>query len=93
MLTARQNKHSDDWYIRATSNEQVWLLEVPLTFLEADNQYRITRYQDAPDAYWQTNPMAYEINQQTGEATDTLTLRLQPGGGAALKLHKLTLSN
>jgi alpha-glucosidase len=42
-------------------------------------------YQDAPDADYRTNPLAYEIIERTVTAADRLTLALAPGGGAAIR--------
>jgi len=86
LVMARQDKHSDRWFVGATSNEQARTLQLKLDFLDKQRAYDLVIYQDAPDAHWQTKPMAYEIKRQTVSSTDVLTLALQPGGGAALVL-------
>lgn len=51
---------------------------------QAGVRYTATVYGDAPDAHWDTNPTAYEITTSTVTCEDILTLRLAPGGGAAV---------
>ena len=47
-------------------------------------QMPLSQLGDAPDAHWESNPTAYEIATRSVTAEDTLTLRLAPGGGAAV---------
>jgi alpha-glucosidase len=90
LIIARQDKYSEDWYVGATSNEKARTLELPLSFLKAGELYEITSYQDAPNAHWESNPMAYEIKQQQGTNRDVLILNIQPGGGEAIRFRKVT---
>lgn len=89
LVVARQDRHSATWYLGATSNEQARELQVPLNFLSANQGYELTIYQDAPDADWQTNPAAYQIVKRSAKRGDLLTLKLAPGGGAAVVLKPL----
>jgi alpha-glucosidase len=89
LVVARQDKHSADWYLGATTNEKGRSIKLPLDFLEANSRYALTWYKDATDANWESNPMAYEITRQEVSTGDTLNLVMQAGGGAALKLQKL----
>ncbi len=86
LVVARQDKHSNRWFVGATSNEQARRVKLPLTFLAADKTYDAVLYLDAPDAHWQTNPMAYQIQRRAVSHNDVLELALAPGGGAALEL-------
>lgn len=86
LVVARQDRHSSTWYLGATSNEQARELQVPLDFLSANQGYQLTIYQDGPDADWQTNPAAYQIVKRSANRGDVLTLKLAPGGGAAVVL-------
>jgi len=86
LVMARQDKHSDRWFVGATSNEEARTLTVKLDFLPAGQPYLLTAYQDAADAHWRHNPMAYQIKNSTVSGGDSLTLQLSAGGGAALIL-------
>ncbi|WP_430455128.1 glycoside hydrolase family 97 protein [Rheinheimera sp.] len=86
LVIARQEKHSERWFVGATTNEQARTLQLPLQFLDKNRSYDLVMYQDAADADWQTNPMAYQIQRRKVSSMDVLTLQLAPGGGAALEL-------
>jgi alpha-glucosidase len=89
LVIARQDKHSDNWYLGATSNEDARTLKQPLSFLKAGTRYQMIAYTDAPDAHWETNPEAYQIMRSEVTAKDTISLVLQPGGGAAIEFIPL----
>ena len=74
----------DRFFLGATTDETGRAIEQPLTFLRPGVRYTATIYGDAPDADWETNPTAYEITSSTVTSDDVLTLRLAPGGGAAV---------
>ena len=74
----------DRFFLGASTDETGRSFEQPLTFLRPGVRYTATVYGDAPDAHWDTNPTAYEINTCSVTSEDTLTLRLAPGGGAAV---------
>ncbi|MBU2278745.1 MAG: glycoside hydrolase family 97 protein, partial [Gammaproteobacteria bacterium] len=85
LVVARQDRHSANWFLGATSNEQARQLTVPLDFLTPGKSYQMIRYQDAADAHWETNPMAYHIDKSIIKAGSNLVLQLQPGGGTAIE--------
>lgn len=72
------------FFLGATTNEEARTLTQPLDFLADGVEYRAVVYADAPDAHWQSNPLAYTITEQRVRKGDTLTLRLAPGGGQAI---------
>ena len=74
----------DRFFLGAATDESGRTVEQPLTFLRPGVRYTATVYGDAPDAHWDTNPTAYEITTTSVTSDDTLTLRLAPGGGAAV---------
>ncbi len=85
LVIARQDKHSENWYLGATSNEQARELTVKLDFLKPGQSYQMISYLDAPDAHWETKPMAYQITKSVVKAGSEIKLKLQPGGGAAIE--------
>ena len=74
----------DRFFLGASTDENGRVIEQPLGFLKPGVRYTATMYGDAPDAHWDTNPTAYEITTRSVTSEDTLTLRLAPGGGAAV---------
>ena len=74
----------DRFFLGATTDGTGRSFDQPLTFLRPGVRYRATVYGDAPDAHWESNPTAYEITTRSVTCEDTLTLRLAPGGGAAV---------
>ena len=74
----------DRFFLGASTDETGRTFDQPLTFLRPGVRYTATVYGDAADAHWDTNPTAYEIITSTVTCEDTLTLRLAPGGGAAV---------
>ncbi len=85
VVIARADKASDDWYLGAITDESGRRLKVSLGFLEPGRRYRAEIYRDADDADWRTNPEAITIERRDVTSADTLTLRLAPGGGTAIR--------
>ena len=74
ITVARKDKHSDNWYIGNTSNENGHTSELLLNFLDKNKKYEATIYADAKNADWQTNPKAYTITKQKVNAKTKLKL-------------------
>ncbi|HEY0599430.1 glycoside hydrolase family 97 protein [Brevundimonas sp.] len=85
----RKDRHSDEWFLGAITDESPRVFSEPLTFLDAGRRYRAEIYRDAPDAHWKTNREAIVIEQREVTAADTLDLRLAPGGGQAIRFVPL----
>ena len=88
LVFARKDRHSDDWYVGATSNEMSREYSLVTDFLDRGATYQVEIYADGESAHWRDNPMDYTISQRTILAGDTLTLDMKPGGGAALRFVK-----
>ena len=82
---ARKDRHSDNWYLGAITDEQGRELEVPLSFLDPGRTYTAQIYRDGDDAHWKTAPQDIVIEERQVTSTDTLSLRLAPGGGQAIR--------
>jgi alpha-glucosidase len=89
IVVARQQRNGPDWYLGALTGEQARKLDVSLDFLAPGARYLAQIYQDAPDADYRTNPLAYVITERTVTAADRLALALAPGGGAAIRFKAL----
>lgn len=88
LVFARKDRHSDDWYVGAASNELPRQFALVTDFLEPGETYLVEIYADGETAHWRDNPMDYTISQRTVRAGETLTLDMKPGGGAALRFVK-----
>jgi alpha-glucosidase len=84
---ARKDRHSDDWYVGSVGDGQARTLALPLRFLDAGREYeaRIWRDGDLAD-YRDERRFDLVVERRRVRATDTLTLRLAPGGGTAIRL-------
>ena len=90
LVTARQDRHSEDWFLGAATNEKSRTLNVATDFLKAGQKYRVIRYEDGDDAHWERNPASYRITTTEIVGGENLLLKLQPGGGAALHFAALS---
>jgi alpha-glucosidase len=82
---ARKQRGGDDWYLGAVSDGSARTLSVPLSFLDAGRRYTAHIYRDGDKADWKSAPEDIVIEQRQVEQTDTLQLRLAPGGGQAIR--------
>ena len=78
-----------DWYIGAITDERARVADIPLGFLDKGRRYKAIVYRDADNADWKTNPEAYTIETKTVDSGSRLTLKLAPGGGAAVSIVPL----
>ena len=84
LTTVRKAKGKDEWYLGSITDENARQQSVKLDFLTPGKHYEAIIYADGKGADWQKNPMAYRIFRQVVDSKSTLTLRLAPGGGAAV---------
>ena len=82
---ARRERGGDDWYLGAVTDEQPRTLEVALDFLEPGLRYTAQVYRDGDRADFRDNREDIVIEPREVRATDTLSLRLAPGGGQAIR--------
>ncbi|NNC97238.1 MAG: glycoside hydrolase family 97 protein [Gammaproteobacteria bacterium] len=88
LVIARKDRNSEDWYLGAITDEQARDFSIPLVFLEAGKQYTAQIYRDGPLANYDSNPYDIVIEERTLGSTDTLSLSLGNGGGAAIRFIK-----
>jgi glucan 1,4-alpha-glucosidase len=81
---ARKERNTDKWFFGSITDENARVVEVPLDFLDKEKEYTATLYEDSEDAHWDRNPTAYKIENKTVNSSDTLKLKLVPGGGTAI---------
>lgn len=85
VVFARQDKHSNDWYLGALTDEQPRTLKVKLDFLPAGKRFTAQIYRDGNNADWRTQPYDMIIEQRSVSATDQITLPVASSGGAAIR--------
>ncbi|MDE5810727.1 MAG: glycoside hydrolase family 97 protein [Muribaculaceae bacterium] len=86
ITVARRDKHSDDWYVGAITDDTARTAEIDLSFLPKGFEYEATIYEDAPDADYRTNAQAYRIRTVKVKPGQKLKQNLAPGGGAAIRI-------
>ena len=77
-------RSGERWFYAAITDETGRQLSEPLGFLRPGVSYEAVVYADGPGADWQTDPYAYEITRLEVTSSDTLPVRLAPGGGVAI---------
>jgi alpha-glucosidase len=86
VVVARQERDGQDWFIGAITDEEPRTLEVGLDFL-GGGEWTAEIYADGADAHWLDNPHPVEITSRPVDAATSLTLRLAPGGGQAIRIR------
>ena len=74
-------RSGDTWYVGVLGTNNGGDMQVPLTFL-TNEKYDATMYRDADDDPNHLNKETHPITK-----TDTLTIHMSPGGGAAIIIH------
>ena len=59
LIVARQAKDSGQWFVGGVTDELSRSFEVPMSFLDAGENYEVTLYADSEDADYKTNPQSY----------------------------------
>lgn len=87
----RKARHytGNDWYLGAITNEDARELKVKLDFLEQGKTYQAQIYRDSAKAEWKHNPYDYVIEHKNVTSEDSLTLKLAPSGGTAIRFKAL----
>lgn len=84
----RKDRASEDWYLGAVGDEQARASVIRLDFLTPGKSYTAQIYRDfdGPDGTdYRTNPHGILIENRKVSSTDTLPIRLAPGGGQAIR--------
>ncbi len=83
---ARKDRHSDDWYVGSITDENARTLSLPLKFLDPNRAYTAQIYRDGDKAgYKGAARFDIVIESKRVKSSDTLTLKLAPGGGEAIR--------
>lgn len=75
------------WLVGAVTNASARKIDIPLNFL-AGGKYEATMIQDGENAHYLTNRLAHKVVKMTVRSSDSIPVRLAPGGGACLIIKK-----
>ncbi|MDR0682090.1 MAG: glycoside hydrolase family 97 protein [Dysgonamonadaceae bacterium] len=89
VVTARKDKHSDDWFLGAITDENARNLKINFSFLDESKTYKAKIFRDASDSNWKTNPYPVVIEEIEADAHTILDLYLATGGGAAIWIKNI----
>lgn len=84
LTVARKAKGKQSWFLGAITDENARQTEIKLDFLAKGKKYKATIYEDAKDADWKKNPIAYRIRTVEVTANSKIKLNLAQGGGTAI---------
>ncbi len=82
---ARKDRNSENWYLGSLTDEHGRVLQVPLSFLAPGKTYRAEIYRDGANANYKGDQFAFDRETRSVTSADTLTLRMGPGGGQAVR--------
>ena len=89
IVTARQDRDSENWYVGGMTNEKARDLSLRLDFLTPGASYRAIIYKDGPTAECDENPYSMTIDQQVVNHETKLDLHLAKSGGFVIQLVKV----
>ena len=84
ITVVRKDINSNDWYLGSISNESPRNIEIDLSFLDEDKNYKATIYKDPIDGGWESKPEEIEITEQFFKKNDKYQIVLPSGGGQAI---------
>lgn len=87
ITTAR--RHGKEWFIGSVYNQQGGILDIKLDFLEADQAYEVTFYEDTEQTHCKTNPEAYQVKSGTVVKGDVVQAKIAPGGGHCMWIRPI----
>lgn len=89
LIVARQAKDSGQWFVGGVTDELSRSFEVPMSFLDAGENYEVTLYADSEDADYKTNPQSYVISKVNVTSESVVPVKMAPGGGFAMSVRKM----
>ncbi len=84
LTIARKTKGKNTWFLGAITDENARTSEIALDFLPKGQKFKATIYEDAKEAHWKTNPIAYKISSLVVTSKSKIKLTLAAGGGTAI---------
>lgn len=89
LTVVRKTKGKETWFLGAITDENARKSEIKLDFLTKGKKYKAIVYEDAKDADWKNNPIAYKISTIEVTSKSKINLNLAPGGGTAISFEPI----
>lgn len=89
LIVARQAKDSGQWFVGGVTDELSRSFDVPMSFLDAGENYEVTLYADSEDADYKTNPQSYVISKVNVTSESVVPVTMAPGGGFEMSIRKM----
>lgn len=89
LTIVRKAKGKQSWFLGAITDENARQTEIKLDFLTKGKKYKAIIYEDAKDADWKNNPIAYTIRTIEVTSNSKIKLSLAPGGGTAISFEPI----
>ncbi len=89
LTVVRKDKHSENWFLGAITDENARDTQIKLDFLTPNKKYQAVVYQDGSGADWQKNPKSYAIKTIQVTSKSKIKLHLANGGGAAISFKPI----
>ncbi|WP_421874234.1 glycoside hydrolase family 97 protein [Marinoscillum sp.] len=86
LVTARQEKGTDDWFVGGMTDENARPYTLKLDFLEEGKTYTAKVYRDADDTHYLDNPTAIDIVEMEVKKGDEISVNMKEAGGFAVSL-------
>lgn len=83
-------RHGNEWFIGSVINQHGGTLDINLDFLEADQVYDVTFYEDTKETHCKTNPEAYQVRKANVKKGEIIKAELAPGGGHCMWIKPKT---
>ncbi len=89
LTVVRKAKGSEKWFLGAITDENARQTTIKTDFLPKGQKFKAIIYEDASDADWKKNPMAYKIRTIEVTSKSKIKLNLAPGGGTAISFEPI----
>ena len=89
LTVVRKTKSKETWFLGAITDENARKSEIKLDFLSKGKKYKAIIYEDANDADWKNNPIAYKISTIEVNSKSKIKLNLASGGGTAISFEPI----
>jgi len=87
-ITMARQAADGTWLVGAATDEQPRDLDIPLSFL-GKGRYEALVIEDSKDSDYRTHKEGYVSKKLTVSSSDTIKVKLAPGGGACVLLKKI----
>ncbi|PWJ57367.1 alpha-glucosidase [Dyadobacter jejuensis] len=87
ITTAR--RQGESWFVGSVHNQQGGTLEINLDFLQPNQEYQVTYYEDSPKTHGKTNPEAYQVRTGKVKNGAVVKAKMAPGGGHCMWIRPI----